>query len=138
MPSTLGIVSVKLRKREKWKRMLTDRKFLELVYGAASSYVPTTELSEEQLEKLDNITCRWCSCVRCATFKPETTGHANRLTRRIYISKPILKDSLKLTPPGLLMELINTTLHEIVHVLFPDFAEEQTIQKTSEWMKRER
>ena len=117
---------------------------MELVCEAASCYIPFEELSQDQLERFDNIVYRWCSCRRCRRpFKigdkiliPQNAGHANRKTLEISLSKSVLKESTKLaTQPIFLLTLIATALHEIVHVLFPEFDEGQTVHKTWEWLK---
>ena len=124
--------------------MLTDAKLLELVYNSALCYIPHEQLDAKQLEKLDNITYRWCKCRRCQKpFKikdeiiiPQNAGHANKKTLEICLSRPLLKQYEDLTPAIFLLDLIATALHEIVHVVYPEFNEDKTVVKTWEWLKR--
>ena len=124
--------------------MLTDAKLLQLVYDAATCYVPTEQLNEEQLERFDNITYRWCNCRRCKkSFKirdkvliPQNAAHANQISLEIRISRPVFKRHIDMAYPIFLLELIATTLHEIVHILFPEFNEDETINKTWEWLRK--
>jgi len=123
--------------------LLTDAKLLQLVYDAATCYVPTEQLNEEQLERLDNITYRWCNCRRCKkalkigdkTIRPQYAGHANKRTLEICLSRSFLRKRVDMPYAMFLLELIGTTLHEVVHILFPQFNEEETIDKTWEWLK---
>lgn len=126
--------------------MLTDEKLLELVYGAVTTYIPFEELSDEQKERFDNIRYQWCNCVRCKCaliidgkiLDPQSFGHANQKTLEIGISKAILRKMLQLTPPIFLLDLMFVTMHEIVHIIFPEFNEEQTDSKAFEWLKANR
>jgi len=122
--------------------MSPNRTLLNLIYGDASRYIPTNELTEEQLEKLDNITYRWCNCKSCkrplkigaVTVVPQWAGHANAKTLTIRLSKPFLKQNTNPTVAITLSTFVHTVLHEIIHILFPEFNEEQTEKKTREWM----
>ncbi len=119
--------------------MLTDTKLLELIYGAAISYVPHKQLTEEQSERLGHIKYQWCDCQMCKTSfwmdgKP-TEGHASIPSSELYLSKQFFKRSLSMQFPALLLNLIKTALHETVHILFPEFDEKQTEAKTFEWLK---
>ena len=124
--------------------MLTDTKLLELVYNAATCYVPNEELNEEQLERFDNIRYRWCNCRRCRralkikekVLIPQYVAHANRSTLEISFSKPVLKEHINMPYSMFLLALIATALHEIVHVLFPEFNEEEAVDKTWKWLKK--
>lgn len=124
--------------------MLTNAKLLDLIYQSATCYVPTSELTEEQLERFDNITYRWCNCLRCKraikirdeVIRPQWLGHANKKTLEIRLSGPVLREDVALPYPMFLLSLIETALHEIVHILFPEFNEKQTIDKTWEWLKK--
>lgn len=124
--------------------MLTDTKLLDLIYNAATCYVPSDELTEEQKERFDNITYRWCNCRRCKkalkisgkTIKPQYAGHCNKKTLQICLSKSNLKEFIELPYSMFLLQLIATAVHEIIHALFPEFDEEQTIHKTWEWLRR--
>lgn len=123
--------------------MLTGAKLLQLVYDAATCYVPAGQLNEEQLERFDNITYRWCNCRRCRrAFKigdkviiPQNAGHANKRTLEIFLARSVLRQHIDIPHAMFLLELIATTVHEIVHILFPELNEEETIDKTWEWLK---
>ena len=112
--------------------------------GAASCYIPVEELNQDQLERLDNITYRWCNCERCRrplkigdkVLIPQNAGHANRKTLEICLSRQVPKENMDITPPIFLLTLIAISLHEIVHILFPRFDEDQTVNKTWEWLKQ--
>jgi len=123
--------------------MLTNTKFLRLIYDAATCYVPTEQLNQEQSDRFDNITYRWCKCQRCKealkmgsqTIIPQYAGHANQQTLEICLSRPLLTQHIT-NPYGIfLLALVTTTLHEIVHIIFPEFNEDETINKTFEWLR---
>lgn len=124
--------------------MLTNAKLLDLLYNSATCYIPTEDLTEEQLERFDNITYRWCNCRRCKKalkirdriVRPQYIGHADKKTLEISLSEPVLREVIALPAPISLLELIGTCLHEIAHVLFPEFNEDQTNDKTWEWLRR--
>ena len=123
--------------------MLTNQRLLELVLDAATCYFPTDELSKEQLERFDKITIHWCNCVLCKDYfvgnskiKSSAAGHVNRATCRISISKYMQKKGFECTPSIFLLDLISTTVHEIVHILYPEFNEEQTHVETFRLLKK--
>jgi len=94
--------------------MLTDRKLLKLIYDSATCYIPREELNEEQIKKLENINYRWCNCKQCKNQIKQFFGHTDK--NSIYIAKPFLKEYVS---GDFLLRAIETTLHEIVHILFP-------------------
>lgn len=124
--------------------MITNQKLLELLYEAASCYIPFEDLKEDQRDRFDNISYRWCNCEGCR--RPlkvgdkiiilQYAGHADKKTLEICLSRSFLKEHLTLTPSIFLLTLIATALHEIVHILFPEFDENQTVDKTWEWLRR--
>ena len=119
--------------------MVTDKKLLELVFNSALCYIPTETLDEDQLEKLDNISYRWCKCKRCTreyTILVQYSGHANKKTLEIRISRKRFREELRRCTfrQILLLELISVTLHEIIHILFPELNEEQVEKKTKAWI----
>ena len=123
--------------------MLTNQRLLELIFDAATCYIPIAELSKKQLERFDNITIHWCNCVLCKDYtvgnnatSHSAAGHANRVTCQIGISKYMNKRGFEITPPIFLLDLISTMVHEIVHILYPEFNEEQTREKTLELLKK--
>ncbi len=119
--------------------MLTDTKLLELIYGAAISYIPYNQLDEEQIKTLENIEYQWCTCKMCKTSfwmdGEPVNGHATVSALEIYLSRPFLKQSLSMQFPVLILHLIKIALHETIHILFPEFNEKQTEDKTFEWLK---
>lgn len=123
--------------------MMTDKKLIELLFNAALCYIPNEELSENQRERLDKITYRWCSCRGCKRrglleqiIGPEFIGHANKQTLEIYLSRPFLRENIDMPIPSFLLTMIEATLHEIVHILFPDCNEPQTDKKTRNWLMK--
>jgi len=124
---------------------ISQRKLLSLVFEAAQCFIPTNELSDEQKERLDNIQVRLCSCRRCRraleTKMPEGwawVGHAQKETYKVGISRDALKllagiGTQEIFPTGFL-EFIDISLHEIVHILFPEYSEEETTKKTFQWL----
>ena len=124
--------------------MVTQQKLLDMIYEASTCYVPTNELSEEQLWMFDNITYKWCNCIMCdrpfvigdIKVRPQSAAHANSRTSEIAFSRRSFKNCLSFPPPIFLLEMIKTSLHEIVHILYPEYNEEQTKEKTSEWLRR--
>lgn len=63
-------------------------------------------------------------------------GHANRKTLEICISRAVLNEHIDLPYSMFLLDLVVATLHEIVHILFPEFNEEETDNKAYEWLKK--
>ena len=122
--------------------MLTDSQFLQLVYESAKCYVTTKELNEKQRKRLDNITYRWCKCQICTRESGnwyavgKAMGHSDKNTLEICFSRSNFKECVSEPEAGFLLELIMLALHEIVHILYPEFSETETVQKTSEWIKR--
>ena len=45
------------------------------------------------------------------------------------------KRGFEFAPSIFLLDLISTTVHEIIHVLYPEFSEEQTHEKTFRLLK---
>ena len=125
-------------------RLLTDAKLLELIYSAAMCYVPSEDLTEDQLWRFDNIRYRWCRCHGCKkalslgdkVIIPQNAGHADQRTWEIFLSRPLFKKNIDMPNTLFLLNWIKTTLHEIVHVLFPQFDENQTFNKTWEWLRK--
>jgi len=116
--------------------MVSQEAVFTLIYNAAKCFVPTNELSEEQLERLDSITIRSCRCRHCR--KNHYLGHVTKGKSEISWSKPFFSELLteKLSMDATLLEAIGTVLHEIIHILFPEYDEEQTKRKTCDWLKR--
>jgi len=125
---------------------LSQKKLLEIVYLASQCFIPTEELTREQLEKLDNINYRLCDCWRCKKTltsqdkSGKALGHADKETRLIGISRDAFRSMAGISGHQtgcnhiFLLRLIQTIVHEIVHVLFPEYSEERTIDKTNEWL----
>ena len=119
--------------------MVSQNAVFSLIYNAATCFIPREELTEEQREKLDNITYKSCYCPLCSgkTGK-KVLGHANRQMSRINWSndffKPLIKQDLMM--PETLFLLLDTALHEIIHIIYPEFDEYETKKKTAEWLKR--
>lgn len=122
--------------------MITDSKFLDLVYDAATSYIPQDEINDFQKEKLDNLSYRWCNCHWCKTelriedeiVRHQWEGHAHREKNEIRISRTVFDPADEAQIP--LTELIHTILHEIVHILFPEYDEDKTEEKTRQWLRK--
>lgn len=116
--------------------MVSQEAVFILIYDAATSLIPTDELTKEQLEKLGNITIHGCRCRICR--KGEIMGHADKERLEIRWSKPYFSELLarKFSLSVTLFLAVSITLHEIVHILFPEYDEEETIQKTYNLLKR--
>ena len=124
------------------QKIINSSKFLELVFDAATSYIPPDELNDNQKEKLDNLTCKWCNCHFCKTelkvgneiIRPQYEGHAQSEKNEIRISRNVIGSDDEI--PRTLTEIIHIILHEVVHVLFPEYSEDETENKTKEWLRR--
>lgn len=118
--------------------MISQKKFFNIVYEAATCFIQTDELSYEQLEVLDSIRYRLCDCQECK--KPlglgrHSMGHADKDRGEIRISRVFVKSLLgNFHALGDLLLLIKLILHEIGHVLYPDFAEMDIEDKVTEWL----
>lgn len=118
--------------------MISQKKFLDIAYEAAICFIQTEELNDEQLEALDSIRYRLCDCQECK--KPlglgrHSMGHADKDRGEIRISRVFIKSLLeKFHALGDLLLLIKLILHEIGHVLYPDFAEMDIEDKVIEWL----
>jgi hypothetical protein len=117
--------------------LVSQEAVFELIYDAATCFIPTNELNEEQLAKLDNITLHGSHRRSCGKVKG-IVGYADRKRLRICWSKPFFSELLtqKTSMDATLFEAVDTMLHEIIHILFPEYDEYQTIQKTHEWLER--
>jgi hypothetical protein len=119
--------------------MISQKKFLDIVYEAATCFIQTEELNNEQLESLDNIQYRLCDCQLCkkALDSGEDIsgiGHAHKYRREVRISRVWLKFFLIENSFSIgLLSLIKIILHEIGHILYPDFAEMDIEDKVMEW-----
>lgn len=132
---------------KKEQKMISMTRLLDLAYEAATCLVPTEKLTEEQLEKLDNINCRLCkpNCPTCNEIRTrhrwasgQVFGHADHLTCYIGITHDLFRmiggfDEHETIAPNFLLKLIATVLHEIIHVLFPEYTEDEVEDKTVEW-----
>jgi len=126
--------------------VISQKKLLEIVYEAAQCFIPTERLTSEQLGKLDNISSHLCNCRQCrkalTSSEPwKALGHANKKTYSIGISR----DGIKLmagiekrkpfsVTPIFLLDLLYTILHEVVHILFPEYSEEEASNKAYKWL----
>jgi hypothetical protein len=117
------------------RNMVSQEAIFTLIYNAATCFIPTKELTSEQLEKLDNITIRGCTCRLC---RGKHLGHANSKRLEIGWSKPFFSELVtqKLSMNATLFEAVGTVLHEIIHILFPQYDEEETRKQTCEWLKK--
>lgn len=117
--------------------MVSQEAVFKLVYNAATCFIPHNELTDDQREILDSITIHGCSCKHCR--KDNWIGHAYPIQHEIGWSKPffskLLKQDMMMT--GTLLEAIGTTLHEIIHIIYPDYDEEDVRQKTCEWLSKQ-
>lgn len=119
--------------------MISQKKFLDIVYEAATCFIQTEELNDEQLEALDNIRYRLCDCRDCkkALNSGEDIsgiGHSYPSRREIRISRVFVKSLIGNVRALIgLLSLIKIILHEIGHVLYPDFAEMDIEDKVMEW-----
>jgi len=121
--------------------MISQKKFLEIIYEAATCFIPTDELSYEELDIFDHsIRYSLCDCLRCR--KAELLGHASNRTGEIGVSRQAIKQLGAFDKdPGLasiiLLQLIKTILHEIIHIIKgPLFSEENTKMLTNQWLNK--
>ncbi len=113
-----------------------------MVFEAAKEYVPLEELDMEQRWKLERITCRVCRCSRCK-LNLESFGegsilydaHADKETLEIGFSSELLRVDLALDRLSL-NRMIQACLHEVVHILYPDYGEKETEWRSFRWMRR--
>ena len=108
---------------------LSKETLIDLIYNTANSFVPTDELEDEQLTKFDNIRYEWCNCGICK----RSSGHADKNHLKIGLSWAHFGDLFEWRVPISLFDVIVTALHEIVHILFPEYNEIQTEAKVKEW-----
>ena len=119
--------------------MISQKKFLDIVYWAATCFIQTDEFNDEQIEALDNISYRLCDCQICkkALVSGEDIsgiGHADKYMREIKISRAFVKSFIgNIRPPIGLLLLIHTILHEAAHIIYPEFAEMDVEEKVMEW-----
>jgi hypothetical protein len=116
--------------------MVSQKAVFSLVFYSAQCFIPTEELTEEQLEKLDNITIHPCDCTFCRHNK--WMAHARPYKAEISWSRQFWRDLIsgKITKPIALIEAVGTVLHEIIHILFPEYNEKEVREKTCQWLKR--
>ena len=117
--------------------MISQKKFLDIVYEAATCFIQTEELNDEQLEALDNIRYRLCDCQVCKKAldsDQHSIGHAYKDRREIRISRVFVKSLIGNVRASIgLLSLIKIILHEIGHIVYPDFAEMDIEDKVMEW-----
>jgi hypothetical protein len=113
---------------------MNQRKLLELIHYSADAMIPYKKLTDEQQDKLMGITYDFCSCKLCKNVM----AHANIKTWKIGISKFYFNTLTKGPSPVpiTLLELISSTLHEIIHILFPTLSEKQVERKTKSWIRQ--
>jgi hypothetical protein len=114
--------------------MLSDAKLLELVFDAATCYIPDEELDESQLERIDNIRYHWCKCKTCSGNG--IGGHADWRQLEIGFSKRWFEESMELPSSMFLIRFVHLCLHEIIHVIFPELNEEEVWMKASDWIRK--
>lgn len=117
--------------------MVSQKKFLDIVYWAATCFIQTDEFNDEQLEALDNIRYRLCDCQECKKALGSgqlSIGHADKAQREIRISRVFVKSLIGNIRASIgLFSLIKVILHEIGHIVYPDFAEMDVEDKMIEW-----
>lgn len=128
---------------------ISEEKLLEIVYNTTLCFIRTDELTDEQLNKLDNITYSLCDCPMCSGRKTfprplKAIGHADERSNSISISRNAIKEMAGLdelsrrqliwSMPAFLLQFIVTILHEIIHILFAEYNEEEVNKKTVEWL----
>lgn len=117
--------------------MISQKKFLDIVYEATTCFVQTEELNDEQLEALDNICYRLCDCQECKKALDSDRhgiGHAYKDRREIRISRVFVKSLIGNVRASIgLLSLIKIILHEIGHIVYPDLAEMDIEDKVMEW-----
>lgn len=119
--------------------MVTLANILVLIYNVASCYIPENELTEEQSGKLRDLKYRKCRCYFCRD--EGVHGHANRKNNEIVLSEKNLArvingKNLERDIGFDFLDLVATTLHETIHILYPEFDEDQTEDKVVEWLKK--
>lgn len=128
---------------------ISQRKLMKLTFDAATCFVQEQELNSVQKEKLENISIKLCDCGCCQrSTEPsildgigyKAVGHANKSRLSIGISRDALKTFVDATKDDLdipiaLLQLIEINLHEIIHILFPEYSEEEVVAKTFLWLK---
>jgi len=125
--------------------MVSQKKFLDIVYWAATCFIQTDEFNDEQLEALDNIRYRLCDCQKCRKAGASgedvsgigQVGHADKYLREIRISRFFVKSLIgneRMSCISIaLLAMIKIILHEIGHIIYPDFAEMEVEDKVIEW-----
>ena len=124
--------------------MISQSKLLEIIYNTSTVFVNTDELDYEQLDRFDGITYYQCDCERCkrafTSSEEQAVGHANKFRYSIGISRTALKNSLALSDKRVgmrsigFLDIMKATLHEFIHILYPDFVEMEVEEKAIEWL----
>ena len=116
---------------------ISFEKFVEIMYNTTLCFIPDGVLDEEQLHKLDNMAYRFCDCQMCSNAK--IIGHADGKNNTIHVSRNAIMGMAGLntnmwSAPATLLQFVITILHEIIHVLYPDYDESETDEKTLQWL----
>jgi hypothetical protein len=125
--------------------MISEKKLLEIVVNATQCFIPDDRLTDEQKDTLNDIRYRLCNCSTCKKVVTRelnepmgTLGHALRMQNSIGISRSSIKvlmgTSIEGTIPIFLLQFIEVVLHEIIHILYPEYDEQETKRKTVEWL----
>ncbi|MCW3989811.1 MAG: hypothetical protein NWE88_07040 [Candidatus Bathyarchaeota archaeon] len=104
-------------------------RFLDIIVESAKIFVPTENLTKEQLEAYDNIEYGFTHLkepVGIAWYEKNRFAINDKNVRYLASEKPLIS--------GILLDLIQTALHEIVHILFPGDTEKQVHERTVEWL----
>jgi hypothetical protein len=98
------------------------------------------ELNDTQLKRFENISYKWWNCQICSKkfgkfyeVKRNAT-HCDKNILEISFSLPNYKENLVISKTGIILELFVTIIHEIVHIIYPNFNEKETIEKTWNWI----
>lgn len=140
-------IKVQNERKESTLVSISPTKLLDMAFEAATCFVPTEKLTGEQLDRFDNIQYRLCrsNCPICKELRvrdnlPSVLGHAQGLTCHIGITHDLMNElgnvhgKFKMAVPIFLLELISTCLHEIIHIVFPEYSEAEVRNKTVEWL----
>ena len=110
-----------------------------MIVDFAMEIIPREELSDDQKDRLDNIEYHFCKCRHCdpeGTFERlkhwSYSAHADRGRLKIGVSSRFFREDQEMS--GFLLIWVETILHEVSHILYPENNEEQTENVAREWL----
>jgi hypothetical protein len=113
---------------------LNQEEILDTLYDSVLAVLDsTTQLDTEQKTRAQYFSYNLCSCKEC---RKECGAHINK-KGQIRISKKFFRNTLNQeTPqPIMLLELMYSLFHQLLHGIFPEYNEETINEKTEQAWK---